>query len=819
MPVSNQKIVQVLLKRGNITVSSTYTGPLGELTYDTTLKALRVHDGSTPGGQIIGGVPSFGPSPPPNPVPGELWWNDDTGVTYIYVTDANGGQWVALVSPGGEFSEQFFDTNYHPVFAGLTVTGSLPGDSSITTSVGNIRLTSNIGNTIITANVGNVTLTTNIGNITISPNVGNVIITSNTGNVVIGSAKSDQPGSNGIQVPPTNNPSGQPLTIGPDPTQPGNPGITVPSQPATPGPSNNTPLTIKDPNGPIQIGPSANPSDPSNPGKPTDPAITIPAPGSGQPITIRTGFRGNLVMYTDANGNVTVSNTFGFNGKTITANANITQIVPDGGQSYIFFANTQPHTQYDLSNVANIGNAFATITTIDSGQGNGLFKVYVARQGNAVANSFSINWNGAFGISDSYGNIGDVLVSNSSAGTTHWANIGNILSKTANLSPNSPMYTDGGGNPTTSPPNPSGSTPVSFGGAGASSPSNFGGQNPSGTGGSNFGDQGTGPNAFGGQNPASTQPNNFGGQGTGPNNFGSPNPSAPNTFGGAGPNTIGNVNSPSNTFVTKLTPNRVVWTLPTLGNLTVNDNWTWDGNTSVMTGNLSVIKQTGYTGNVVTVTGNTAVYGNVQITGNGYPGNVLTVTSNASVIGTATLGNLIASGLHYPQVDGTTNQVMITNGSKYLNWANAIDLITLNPNQVVFANSSGKLTDTSSWTYDGTNAVMAGSIKTKYVEYTTAPVNTGTGTITPDWNNGTVQFYTVNGSFTLGAPANLPTGATMTIILTQDGSGNHTMTPTSGTYIFASGIKTLTTTAGAVDMLNIFNTGSIYMAALTQDYK
>jgi hypothetical protein len=114
---------------------------------------------------------------------------------------------------------------------------------------------------------------------------------------------------------------------------------------------------------------------------------------------------------------------------------------------------------------------------------------------------------------------------------------------------------------------------------------------------------------------------------------------------------------------------------------------------------------------------------------------------------------------------------------------------------------------------------MAGSIKTKYVEYTTAPVNTGTSTITPDWNNGTVQFYTVNGNFTIGAPANLPTGATMTVILTQDGSGNHTMTPTGGTYIFASGIKTLTTTAGAVDMLNIFNTGSIYMAALTQDYK
>lgn len=43
----------ILLKRGNTTQSAAYTGPVGEVTYDTGLKTLRVHDGSTAGGNVI----------------------------------------------------------------------------------------------------------------------------------------------------------------------------------------------------------------------------------------------------------------------------------------------------------------------------------------------------------------------------------------------------------------------------------------------------------------------------------------------------------------------------------------------------------------------------------------------------------------------------------------------------------------------------------------------------------------------------------------------------------------------------------------------
>jgi hypothetical protein len=43
----------ILLKRGNTVQSTAYTGPVGELTYDTDLRTLRVHDGSTVGGNVI----------------------------------------------------------------------------------------------------------------------------------------------------------------------------------------------------------------------------------------------------------------------------------------------------------------------------------------------------------------------------------------------------------------------------------------------------------------------------------------------------------------------------------------------------------------------------------------------------------------------------------------------------------------------------------------------------------------------------------------------------------------------------------------------
>jgi hypothetical protein len=53
MTTANVNVTKVLLKRGNTVQNNNYTGVSGELTIDTQLKTLRVHDGVTAGGNAI----------------------------------------------------------------------------------------------------------------------------------------------------------------------------------------------------------------------------------------------------------------------------------------------------------------------------------------------------------------------------------------------------------------------------------------------------------------------------------------------------------------------------------------------------------------------------------------------------------------------------------------------------------------------------------------------------------------------------------------------------------------------------------------------
>jgi hypothetical protein len=90
--------------------------------------------------------------------------------------------------------------------------------------------------------------------------------------------------------------------------------------------------------------------------------------------------------------------------------------------------------------------------------------------------------------------------------------------------------------------------------------------------------------------------------------------------------------------------------------------------------------------------------------------------------------------------------------------------------------------------------------------------------ITPNWNNGTVQTFTLSSNFTLNAPVNMPVGASMSLLFTQDSTGSRTMS-SSSSYKFSSGLKTLSTAPNAIDFINIFNVGGgVYLAALTTGY-
>ena len=75
---------------------STMTGPL-VLNADPTdsLGAATKQYVDTSVGDIdIPAAPETTPSPPENPVTGQLWWNTNDGRLYIYYTDIDSSQWV-----------------------------------------------------------------------------------------------------------------------------------------------------------------------------------------------------------------------------------------------------------------------------------------------------------------------------------------------------------------------------------------------------------------------------------------------------------------------------------------------------------------------------------------------------------------------------------------------------------------------------------------------------------------------------------------------------------------------------------------------------
>jgi len=93
--------------------------------------------------------------------------------------------------------------------------------------------------------------------------------------------------------------------------------------------------------------------------------------------------------------------------------------------------------------------------------------------------------------------------------------------------------------------------------------------------------------------------------------------------------------------------------------------------------------------------------------------------------------------------------------------------------------------------------------------------NSGAATLTPNAANGTVQKYTLTGNITLSAFTSPLSGQSLTLILVQDGTGSRTLT---STMKFAGGTKTLSTAAGAIDIVTVFYDGTNYYASLGKGF-
>lgn len=73
-------------------------GELDRLWYDPKTNTIRISDGSTPGGIVVGGaaggvaIAAYQITPPPTPANGMLWYNPSSEILSVY----SGGSWIQV---------------------------------------------------------------------------------------------------------------------------------------------------------------------------------------------------------------------------------------------------------------------------------------------------------------------------------------------------------------------------------------------------------------------------------------------------------------------------------------------------------------------------------------------------------------------------------------------------------------------------------------------------------------------------------------------------------------------------------------------------
>ena len=233
-------------------------------------------------------------------------------------------------------------------------------------------------------------------------------------------------------------------------------------------------------------------------------------------------------------------------------------------------------------------------------------------------------------------------------------------------------------------------------------------------------------------------------------------------------------------------------------NITNLNNDKMEKSTPVLAGNLDVA-----TYSITTTTTN----GNIVIEPNG-TGDLHVITEalrigdlNAEArISTYGTGNLVLDGLNWPQADGTANYVLKTNGSGQLSWV--AQTTAFDPA------SPGSIGGTTPSTGTFTSINFKNPIEPVYSLGTTG------GTIAPDPANGSVQSITLNSALTFNAFTNPTAGESLTLII----NGGTAYTSITSTMKFAGGVKTLTGTAGCIDILSVFYDGTTYYASLGKGF-
>ncbi len=119
---------------------------------------------------------------------------------------------------------------------------------------------------------------------------------------------------------------------------------------------------------------------------------------------------------------------------------------------------------------------------------------------------------------------------------------------------------------------------------------------------------------------------------------------------------------------------------------------------------------------------------------------------------------------------------------------------------------------------DFNGTIRPEGVKLKQFSETVVALGNQSGDVSSSLNadNGSIYTLTATGGITINSIANAVAGTSMTIIITQDGTGSHTLT---SSMKFAGGNKTLSTGGGDIDIISVFYDGTNYYASLTTDYQ
>jgi hypothetical protein len=267
----------------------------------------------------------------------------------------------------------------------------------------------------------------------------------------------------------------------------------------------------------------------------------------------------------------------------------------------------------------------------------------------------------------------------------------------------------------------------------------------------------------------------------------------------------------------------------------------------------SIIKNLYSTG-VVNINGSsiniTADSGTQVIQGDTYFQDGFTVTDNAEITGSLTRAN-------YPNSAGVAeyNRIYVSRGTGQ-SGVNVNDMIfetyqgrvllgVYNQNQILSTYGTGDLTINTNAglnsgylkIFDGVNGNIeivpngTGAIvcsdkvlrQVEFKDYAETVYNAGnvTGSFSVTVANGNTQRMRLTGSVTFTGFADAREGQTVTLFLTQDGTGGRTFSEgldSAGRMLFAAGDKTLTATALATDVMSISYIGGTYWGSLNKNY-